>query len=64
MLPWPREACLCDLPAPSGATVHRARILILGAELVCLLCQTGSCSKPGLGVAVQWGDRRPEGGTY
>lgn len=59
--PVAREACLRDLPAPSGATVHRAWILILGTELVCLPCQTGSCSKPGLGVAVQWGTGGPKG---
>lgn len=57
------EACLYNLPAPGGATVHRARnprvcILPLGAELVCLPYQTGSYSKPGLGLTglwVQWG---------
>lgn len=49
-----REACLYDLPAPSGTTVHRAWIHLLGAELVCLLHQTGSYSKPRLGVVVRW----------
>lgn len=53
-VPVAREACLHGLPTPSGATVHRAWIRLLGAELVCLLHQTGSCSKPRLGVVVRW----------
>lgn len=51
-VPVAKEACLHDLSAPGGATVHRVWILPLGAELVCLPHQTGCCSKPRLGVAV------------